>query len=186
MHFPSEVTKATKRKKPPAIPSPSVSKLLQTSTPILTSLALPGQDALSLVTPDTSSPLPCISPPTKPSENGPLRSRQHVNLWAQAFKILQAREPDLMAAYMEHVPESEPIESIVNRLEDDQEKIQWRVKLSGLDVRIRLQAERLFKFILSNPMIKAAIATQPFANVPWAGASLLLPVRQFSVKFQTY
>ena len=164
---------------------PSVSSLLRTSTPILTCSVPHGQDVSSSTTVDTTSPLP--GPITSPriSESASFQPNGCPDLWAQACKLLQAREPELMEDYMKHISTSESIESIVSRLEDDREKKQWQVKILGLDVKIRPQAERLFNFILSsNPVIKAAVATQPFATVAWTGVTLLLPVGQSSVRLR--
>jgi hypothetical protein len=104
--------------------------------------------------------------------------------------MLQEREPELMADYKKHLASlqdgatasadlSTPrsVESITKQLLEAREKKQWRVSLLGKDVKIREQAERLAKFLLwTEPIVKNAVNTQPYASLAWSGVSLLLPV----------
>ncbi|RYO81906.1 hypothetical protein DL762_006888 [Monosporascus cannonballus] len=109
-----------------------------------------------------------------------------------AYKIFQERDHEhkLVADYEKHLASLQGdgaanadllnrqwVESIVNKLSEDREKKQWRVSLLGRDVKIREQAERLVKFLLwSEPIVKTAVSTQPYAALAWSGASLLLPL----------
>ena len=69
------------------------------------------------------------------------------------------------------------VEVIVKQLLEDREKKQWRVSLLGRDIKLREQAERLAKFVLwSDPLVKSALSSQPYAALAWSGVSLLLPV----------
>ncbi|KAL7915257.1 hypothetical protein GGI35DRAFT_488987 [Trichoderma velutinum] len=108
--------------------------------------------------------------------------------WALAFKIVQERESKLMLAYEEYLSSlqgenaasgdisiPEFIKSIVDRTLEDREKKRWRVSLFGIDVKVKVQVERLTKFLLwSESIVKAAKSSQPYAALAWSGVSLLL------------
>ncbi|KAJ4863764.1 ankyrin repeats (3 copies) domain-containing protein [Trichoderma breve] len=110
--------------------------------------------------------------------------------WALAFKLAQERESNLMLAYEEYlfslqgdnaasgdmsIPEI--IQSIVKRTIEEEEKKNWRVLLFGADFEVRIQVQRLTKFLLwSESIVKAAMSSQPYAALAWSGVSLLLPL----------
>lgn len=69
------------------------------------------------------------------------------------------------------------IRSVVNRAIEDREKKKWHFSLLGKDIEVRKQVERLAKFLLwSDPIVKSAVSTQPYAALAWSGVSILLPV----------
>jgi hypothetical protein len=71
----------------------------------------------------------------------------------------------------------EIIQSIVKRTIEDEEKKSWRVSLFGADYEVRIQVERLTKFLLwSESIVKVAMSSQLYAALAWSGVSLLLPV----------
>jgi hypothetical protein len=71
----------------------------------------------------------------------------------------------------------ESIETALNKLLEDREKKQWKVSVLGHDVKIRAQVERLTNILKwSDPLVKDAMSTQPYAALAWSGVSLLLPV----------
>ncbi|QYS94931.1 NACHT_N domain-containing protein [Trichoderma simmonsii] len=112
------------------------------------------------------------------------------DIWALAFKLAQERENNLMLAYEEYlfslqgdnaasgdmsIPEI--IQSIVKRTIEDEEKKSWRVSLFSADFEVRIQVERLTKFLLwSESIVKVAMSSQPYAALAWSGVSLLLPL----------
>ena len=59
----------------------------------------------------------------------------------------------------------------------DRENKQWKISFLGHNVKIRKQVESLTKFLQwSDPLVKTAVSTQPYAALAWSGVSLLLPV----------
>ncbi|KAL7824032.1 hypothetical protein V8C26DRAFT_384656 [Trichoderma gracile] len=115
--------------------------------------------------------------------------------WALAFSVVQNREGKLMLDYERYlsslqgdtavnaslsVPEF--IRAIVHRAIDDREKKRWRVSLLGTDIEVRKQAERLAKLLLwSDPIVKSAVSSQPYAALAWSGVSILLPLVTSSI-----
>lgn len=109
--------------------------------------------------------------------------------WSLGYQEIQEREPALMADYEKHLSSlkstagnitlasKESVDSILKRLLDEREEKQWRVALFDKDIKIREQAEKLVKFLIwSDPFVKSALSTQPYAALAWSGVSLLLPV----------
>ncbi|KAL6835232.1 hypothetical protein V8C40DRAFT_261883 [Trichoderma camerunense] len=110
--------------------------------------------------------------------------------WALAFKMAQQRESKLMLAYEEYllslqgdnaasgdmsIPEI--IQSTVKRTIEDEEKKSWRASLFGAEFEVRIQVEKLTKFLLwSESIVKVAMSSQPYAALAWSGVSLLLPL----------
>ncbi|KAH8654691.1 ankyrin repeat-containing domain protein [Ilyonectria robusta] len=147
--------------------------------------------------PSPPSPAPAASLPEASSDtrgqpivsDTPLTSND-TDPWTRAYEIFRGREPELMADYQKHLASlqddaaaggdlSTPrsVESMINKLLEDREKRQWRVSLLGKDVKIREQVERLAKFLLwSDPIVKTAVSTQPYAALAWSGVLLLLPL----------
>ncbi|KAL1991972.1 hypothetical protein VTN49DRAFT_4004 [Thermomyces lanuginosus] len=82
-----------------------------------------------------------------------------------------------LATLQDDMDPSKPVsvESIVNKLMDDREKMQWRISIMGKNIVFRQQLERLGKFLLwSDPLIKDALKVQQSAALAWSGVSLLL------------
>lgn len=145
-----------------------------------------GQGVFCIPIATTASP----GPSTQPTASDPLHVSDDFELWTRAYEMLQTREPKLMEDYKKHLASlqhdgatdadlstSRSVESIVKQLLDNREKEQWRVSLLGKEVKIRQQAERLVKFLLwSDPLVRNAVSTQPYAALAWSGVSLLLPV----------
>ncbi|KAL6701080.1 hypothetical protein J3F84DRAFT_402945 [Trichoderma pleuroticola] len=92
--------------------------------------------------------------------------------WALAFKLAQGRESKLMLAYEEYLLSLQG-----DNAAKDGEKKRWRVSLFGADIEVRVQVERLTKFLLwSESIVKVAMSSQPYAALAWSGVSLLLPL----------
>ncbi|RMZ79876.1 hypothetical protein DV737_g3201, partial [Chaetothyriales sp. CBS 132003] len=137
-------------------------------------------------------PPPALAPSVQPSSSEGIYSTPsgNVDLWAEAYKLVTDREPELMADYNTHLATLQEsattggdlftpqfVQGIVQQLFEAREKKQWRVTLMGKDIRIREQAEGLAKFLLwSDPIVKNAVSTQPYAALAWSGISLLLPL----------
>ena len=113
------------------------------------------------------------------------------DLWVHAYEALKLREPDLVAAYERHLAQLAPtvtnsvhpslspelIETIAKSKLQDREADQWVVHLGEQPVNVRVQGEKVIKFILwSNDIISQAVSTQPYAALAWSGVSILLPV----------
>ncbi|KAJ4359559.1 uncharacterized protein N0V89_000114 [Didymosphaeria variabile] len=121
--------------------------------------------------------------PTHVSEN---KNSADGDLWEQAYEIVTQQEPDLMAAFAQHLTSAEgtsasplvpqSITLIVERLTLERERKQWRLALFEKDIRVRNQIEKLAKFVLwSDGIIKQALSAQPYAALAWSGVSILLP-----------
>lgn len=142
------------------------------------------------VQPSTPSSTPAASAQAAASSSTIPALSDDIDPWTRAYEICRDREPELMADYKTHLgslqdnaaasgdlasPRS--VESVVNKLLENREKKQWRVTLLHKDIKIREQAERLAKFLLwSDPIVKNALKSQPYAALAWSGVSLLLPV----------
>ncbi len=105
-----------------------------------------------------SPPQPAGSDTTSPTPNG--------DLWAQAYAMLQTREPELAKDYWQHLASRQggeednsqvdelhlstprSVNSIVKQLSDRRDKEQLRVPLLGMNIKVREQAEKLVKFFL--------------------------------------
>ncbi|PTB78374.1 hypothetical protein M440DRAFT_1328543, partial [Trichoderma longibrachiatum ATCC 18648] len=133
------------------------------------------------------APLQTASEATPFTRNG--------DLWDLAFSMVQKRESELMLAYEEYLSSlpgdaavdanlSIPdfVKSVVDRAIQDREEKKWHVSLLGTDVEVRKQAERLVKLLLwSDPIVKSAVSSQPYAALAWSGVSILLPLVTGSV-----
>jgi hypothetical protein len=76
-----------------------------------------------------------------------------------------------------NISNRQSVEALVNQLLDNREKKQWRISLLGKDIMLRRQVERLTKFLLwSDPIVKTAVSTQPYAALAWSGVSVFLAV----------
>ncbi len=110
------------------------------------------------------------------------------DLWLQAYKKLESRERDLVAAYKHHLAPTianstdsslspELIETIIQLNLEDKKANQWVVSLGKKPVKVREQGEKVIKFILwSKDIISQALSAQPYAALAWSGVSILLPV----------
>ena len=111
-----------------------------------------------------------------------------LDLWKLAYNKFQTEGPDdLLIGYNTHVfgsaavdtdlSSTESIETALDTLLKDRENKQWKVTILGRDVNIRAQVVRLTKILeWSNPLVKSAVSTQPYAALAWSGVSLLLPL----------
>lgn len=158
----------------------------ETSTIVTTNV-----QTLKQVEPSASQPAPTfLVPSAQPAPDAaPHTLSDDSEPWTKAYDILKVRERELMEDYKKHLASIQDsgtninlltprsVELIVQQLLDDREKKQWRVSLLGKEVKIRAQAEKLAKFLLwSDPLVKTALNTQPYAALAWCGVSLLLPV----------
>lgn len=114
-------------------------------------------------------------------------------LWDRAYILVQGREPELMEEYRHQIVVvhqgdgqaagtdltcRKSVESLVNHLLDYREKRRWRISLLGKDITLRRQVERLTKFLIwSDPIVKTAVCTQPYAALAWSGVSAFIAVR---------
>jgi hypothetical protein len=112
------------------------------------------------------------------------------DLWKMAYDKFRIEEPDLLGDYDKHIlgdttvnpdlSSRESIETALNKLLEDREKKQWKVSVLGHDVKIRAQVGRLTNILKwSDPLVKQAVSTQPYAALAWSGVSLRLPVRSW-------
>jgi hypothetical protein len=112
---------------------------------------------------------------------------ESLDLWKSAFDKFREEEPDLLGDYAQHVfgatavnaglPSQEAIETALSKLLEDREKKQWKISVLSYDIKIRAQVERVVGILKwSDPLVKDALSTQPYAALAWSGISLLLPV----------
>ncbi|KFZ18419.1 hypothetical protein V501_01228, partial [Pseudogymnoascus sp. VKM F-4519 (FW-2642)] len=111
-----------------------------------------------------------------------------LDLWKLAYDQFRKESPqELLLGYDTHVLGSAPvdadlssresIETALEKLLKDRENRQWKVSIRGRDVNIRAQVVRLTKILeWSDPLVKSAVSTQPYAALAWSGVSLLLPL----------
>jgi hypothetical protein len=103
-----------------------------------------------------------------------------------AYDKFRKEESSLVADYDKHVlgnaadsadlSSRESVEAALKTLLEDRKKKQWKIPLLGHDIKIRAQVERLVKILQwSDPLVKDAVSTQPYAALAWSGVSLLLP-----------
>ncbi|KAI8630712.1 hypothetical protein F5Y19DRAFT_32450 [Xylariaceae sp. FL1651] len=172
-------------------PATQTSKNPKTSLVATTAAQQPPKNAAQSV---SQAPAPLSTPPVnaQPIDAGPvaLQKGSAIDTWTRAYEIVLERERELMTDYKKHldslqdeVTDSEDfstprsIESIVNKLLEDREKKQWQVSLPRNNVKIRDQIEKLAKILLwSDPVVKSALSTQPYAALAWSGVSILLPL----------
>ncbi|KAH2487510.1 hypothetical protein KXW70_005998 [Aspergillus fumigatus] len=109
-------------------------------------------------------------------------------LWARAYSLVEEREHELIDEYKHQLADPgrdtatkadissrQSVESLVKQLLDNREKKQWRISLLEKDITLRRQVERLTKFLLwSDPIVKSAVSTQPYAALAWSGVSVFL------------
>lgn len=115
-------------------------------------------------------------------------------LWMRAYKALEIRDPDLVAAYARHLDPScdtsttpaEPalspklIEAVIKAKLQDNEAKKFVFHLGTEPIKVQEQGEKIVKFILwSNDFISTAVSAQPYAALAWSGVSILLPVSFF-------
>lgn len=195
MHFSSKIRWF--RKKKIAVSDSDGTSIATTSPPSrrdqTTTVVKPRHgDACTSPTTDGNPSSPSLAIPVNTSKKAAHLPSGGLDLWAQAYEILQDREPELTEDYNKHLaslqdgtdsPKSISVESIVHQLLRDREKKQWRVSLLGKDIVIREQVERLTKFLLwSDSLVQAAVSSQPYAALAWSGASVFLSVGKDSVK----
>lgn len=116
------------------------------------------------------------------------------HLWARAFKLFCGRDhDDAMKEYIRRLSilqddgtpdvdlsNRQSVETIVNKLQADREQGQWKLTIYDHDVKIRSQVEKLLKLLAwSDPIVKSAISTQPYAALAWSGVSLIIPVSPY-------
>ncbi|CAK7218369.1 hypothetical protein SBRCBS47491_003486 [Sporothrix bragantina] len=109
--------------------------------------------------------------------------------WTAAFRLFQAKSPDLAASYEKclvsllgmtsddvklAVPRS--VETAVQAQLDRREAKQWKLPLPwGKTINMRKQTEKLVKFLLYfDPVVKDALSAQPYAALAWSSVSMLL------------
>jgi len=111
---------------------------------------------------------------------------ESADLWKLAYYKFRNEEPDLLGGYDKHVlgdaavnvdlSSRESVQTALKKLLEDREKKQWKFSVLGHDIKIRAQVGRLTKIIQwSDPLVKGAVSTQPYAALAWSGVSLLLP-----------
>lgn len=170
----------------PDIAAPSTSSTPATASPSLTTV-----NSAELQTGQAVVPLS----PSAGSSSALSTSASHdIGTWNRAYEIAEDREPELMTDYASHlaslqvnptskkdISNSEFVEDVVKQLLEDREKKQWRLPLLGNNVIIRKQAEKLAKVLLwSDPVVKSAVSSQPYAALAWSSVSILLPVSSTS------
>ncbi|KAJ5986480.1 hypothetical protein N7451_010845 [Penicillium sp. IBT 35674x] len=112
------------------------------------------------------------------------------HLWARAFEIFSERDhDDAMEEYIGRLGtlredgirdvdlmNRQSIEAIVKKLLADREQGQWKVTINDHDINVRSQVEKLLRFLAwSDPIVKNAVSTQPYAALAWSGVSLMIP-----------
>ncbi|KAH8434493.1 uncharacterized protein LDX57_012138 [Aspergillus melleus] len=116
-----------------------------------------------------------------------------VDPWTRAFELFQERTDDqeLVSAYTDHLgfvqgdgsagpdlSRKSSVETVVEKLLEDRDQKQWKITIMDRDIKIRSQLEKLAKFLSwSDPVVKSAVSTQPYAALAWSGVSLILPWR---------
>jgi hypothetical protein len=129
-----------------------------------------------------------IRPADQPHVSATPSTSESLDLWKLAYNKFRNEEPDLLGDYDKHVlgdaavntdlSSRASVETALNNLLEDRKTKQWKVSVYGHDVEIRAQIGRLVKILRwSDPLVKDAVSTQPYAALAWSGVSLLLPVR---------
>lgn len=191
MHFLCKLRRLRKRKtagskngETSVAVQPSSVQKSQASSEVAISPSPSGQTEIASPTPCTIRPLGPVSDASSQSSQSQLSDY----LWARAYEILEAREPELMGDFKKHLTLSQDgtdpstvrsVESIAKGLVKRRDDNQWRVLLLGKRVHIRRQIERLAKFVLwVDNAVKPVLVTQPYAMLAWSGASLFFLVCQ--------
>jgi N-terminal domain of NWD NACHT-NTPase len=171
----------------PVLVAPSGSvKTLPTS---MTTAELPPElSALSESQPPNppSPPSSSIRPSAELTVSGTPSTNDGADLWEQSYEIFRKQEPDLIEDYNKHLlgnvaagadlSSRQSVETVLKKLLEHREKKQWQVHFLSHDIKIRTQVEGLAKFFKwSDPFVKDAVSTQPYAALAWSGVSLLLP-----------
>ncbi|OBT92876.2 hypothetical protein VE01_09049 [Pseudogymnoascus verrucosus] len=129
-----------------------------------------------------------IRPADQLSASATPSTSDSLDLWKSAYDQFRKEGPqELLLAYDTHVLGSAPvdtdlssresIETALEKLLKDRENRQWKVSIRGRDVNIRAQVIRLTKILeWSDPLVKSAVSTQPYAALAWSGVSLLFPL----------
>lgn len=171
----------------PVAPAGSV-KTLPIPTTIAAGLPTEVPALLNSLQPNPlSPPSSTIQPSAQPNVSGTPSTNDGADLWEQAYEIFRKQEPDLIGDYNKHVLSNfaagadllsrQSVESVLTKLLEHREKKQWQVPFLSQDIKIRTQVERLAKFLKwSDPFVKDAMSTQPYAALAWSGVSFLLPV----------
>ncbi|KAK1764670.1 hypothetical protein QBC33DRAFT_546789 [Phialemonium atrogriseum] len=178
-------------------PSPATPDLISTFTtaapasgpvktsPITTTTAQPSPEQAAPLAPNPASASPISVP--QPTVSDTPSTSDDADLWTMAYELAQEREPELMADYNKHLQGNttasanlsnrEWVKSIVNELLEDRKEKQWRVSIRGKEVTVQEQVQKLAEFIRwSDPIIREAVSTQPYAALAWSGVSLFLPL----------
>jgi len=131
--------------------------------------------------PSTQPSIQSASPVTTPTSDTP-------DVWELAYERFREQEPELAGDYNKQLPgnataisgisDRQCIETALEKLLKDRENKQWKISFpGGHKLKIRKQVESLTKFLQwSDPLVKTALSTQPYAALAWSGVSLLLPV----------
>lgn len=125
-----------------------------------------------------------IQPADQLTASAPLATSKSPDLWKLAYDKFREEHPDLVDDYGKHVSgdtvdsadlsSRQWVETVLKKLLEDREKKQLRISFLSRNIKIRTQVERLTKFLQwSDPFVKNALSTQPYAALAWSGVSLL-------------
>ncbi|OBT80382.1 hypothetical protein VF21_00914 [Pseudogymnoascus sp. 05NY08] len=129
-----------------------------------------------------------IRPADQLSASATPSTSDSLDLWKLAYDQFREKgSQELLVGYDTHVLGSAPvdtdlssrksIETALEKLLKAGENKQWKVSIRGRDVNIRAQVVRLTKILeWSDPFVKSAVSTQPYAALAWSRVSLLLPL----------
>lgn len=172
-------------------PASASTDQLPTPPPVPTSTGpakLPSKQA-GLSAPQSPNRLSTVTLSIQPADQltvTPLTSESR-DLWKPAYEKFRKENPKLLDDFDKHVlgdapvdtglSSRESIETALNKLLEDREKKQWKISILGRDIKMRAQVGRLINILKwSDPLVKDAVSTQPYAALAWSGVSLLLPV----------
>lgn len=127
-----------------------------------------------------------IQPVDQLTASATLATSKSPDLWKLAYEKFRNEEPDLVDDYGKHVSgdtadsadlsSRQSVETVLKKLLEDREKKQLKISFLSRNIKIRTQVERFTKFLQwSDPLVKGALSTQPYAALAWSGVSLLLP-----------
>lgn len=117
-------------------------------------------------------------------------SQDSNDIWGRAYALAKEREEELMGDYERHIASLEGVAVATNGFSDPhdvevqvkqllelRQKKKIKVSISGHDIIMREQIEKLAKFLIwSDSIVKEAVSAQPYAALAWSGVSLFLPV----------
>lgn len=128
-------------------------------------------------------------------------SNESIDLWAQAYTLLEEREPDLVKDYEKHIQSQEEealstqraalsnpesVKETLQNLQEERKTKQWKFTIRSKDHKIKDQLEKLVKFVsLADGIIKQAVSAQPYAALAWSAVSIFLPLISGSLKKDT-